>query len=60
MTFSKDQAEKIVAIFELPVEAVTVLKDPPTRGLEAEAMASDPVIRRLREIVTASVPRSRS
>ncbi|MEU5599515.1 hypothetical protein [Streptomyces sp. NPDC020298] len=29
MTFSKDQAEKIVAIFELSAEAVAVLEAPP-------------------------------
>ncbi|MET7648008.1 hypothetical protein ABZS83_31145 [Streptomyces sp. NPDC005426] len=51
MTFSKDQAEGIVSIFELPVEAVTVLQTPPTRGPNATAVAGDPVISRLREIV---------
>ncbi|MFE2313193.1 cyanase [Streptomyces sp. NPDC059441] len=56
MTFSKDQAEKVVAIFDLPVEAVAVLQSPPTRGLDAAAVASDPVIHRLREIVTVYGP----
>ncbi|MDH6630181.1 cyanate lyase [Streptomyces sp. LBL] len=56
MTFSKDQAERIVSIFELPVEAVTVLQTPPTRGLDATAVAGDPVIHRLREIVAVYGP----
>ncbi len=60
MTFSADQAKKIAALFDLPVEAVAILPTPPTRGLDAAAIASDPVIHRLREIVTVYGLRSRS
>ncbi|MEU1371851.1 cyanase [Streptomyces sp. NPDC005803] len=56
MTFSADQAEKIAAIFDLSVEAIAVLQTPPTRGLGAAAIASDPVIHRLREIVAVYGP----
>lgn len=56
MTFSAEQAERVAALFDLPDEAIAILRTPPTRGLGEAAMASDPLIYRLREIVTVYGP----
>ncbi|MEV5493287.1 cyanase [Streptomyces bobili] len=56
MAFTPEQAEKIASIFELPAAAVPFLQTPPTRGQDLEAVSSDPVILRLREIVTVYGP----
>ncbi|MFK4227868.1 cyanase [Streptomyces sp. NPDC019890] len=56
MTLSADQAQKIADIFDLPSAAVAILRTPPTRGLSEGAIASDPLIHRLREIVTVYGP----
>ncbi|GAA3773256.1 cyanase [Streptomyces chiangmaiensis] len=56
MTLSAGQAEKIAGIFDLPRTAVAVLQTPPVRGQSEAAMASDPLIYRLREIVAVYGP----
>ncbi|MGW9030128.1 cyanase [Streptomyces sp. NPDC055722] len=56
MTLSADQAEKIAGIFDLPRTAVAVLQTPPLRGRSEAAMASDPLIYRLREIIAVYGP----
>lgn len=56
MTFTPEQADRIASIFELPPAALPVLQTPPTRGQDLDAVSSDPVILRLREIVTVYGP----
>lgn len=56
MTFTRERAERIASIFEPPAAAVPVPRTPPTRGQDLEAVSSDPVILRLREIVTVYGP----
>jgi cyanate lyase len=51
MTFSKAQADKIVEIFGLPVEAAPFLQAVPYKGALPTAVPTDPCIYRLYEIV---------
>ncbi|GHH66534.1 cyanate lyase [Streptomyces umbrinus] len=56
MTLSAEQAEKIAALFDLPGDAVTILQTPPLRGQNEAAIAADPLVYRLREIVAVYGP----
>ena|ERR1700682_3064518 len=51
MTFTKEQAEKVGKLFELPAEAVQLLQVVPYKGSLPSAIPSDPLIYRWYEIV---------
>ena len=51
MVFTKEQAEKIGALFGLPDEAVAWLQIAPYKGSLPTAVSTDPLIYRLNEIV---------
>ena len=51
MAFTKEQAEKIGAIFELNEEAITWLQIAPYKGSLPTALPTDPLIYRWYEIV---------
>ena len=52
MAFTREQAEKIGAIFGLPDEAVAWLQIAPYKGSLPTAVSTDPLIYRLYEIVS--------
>jgi cyanate lyase len=49
--FSRAEAEKLVAMFKLPAEAVAALEQIPTRGALDAAVPVDPTIYRLYEML---------
>jgi cyanate lyase len=49
--FSRAEAEKLVAILNLPAEAVAALEQIPTRGALDDAVPVDPTIYRLYEVI---------
>ena len=51
MTFTEEQARKVVEIFELPEEALPYLQVVPYKGSLPTAVPTDPLIYRLYEIV---------
>jgi cyanate lyase len=52
MVFTKEQAEKIGALFGLPDDAVAWLQIAPYKGSLPTAVSTDPLIYRLNEIVS--------
>lgn len=56
MTFSKAQAERIGAIFELSDEAIAWLQVVPSKGASSTSVPTDPLIYRWHEIVAVYGP----
>jgi cyanate lyase len=54
--FSREEAEKLVAMFGLPAEAAAALEQIPTRGALEAAVPVDPTIYRLYEILQVYGP----
>jgi cyanate lyase len=54
--FSREEAEKIVAMLSLPAEAVAALEQVPTRGALGAAVPVDPTIYRLYEVIQVYGP----
>jgi cyanate lyase len=52
MTFDADQAAALVALFELPAEALRLLQTPPHRGSLTTSVPTDPLIYRFYELVS--------
>ena len=52
MAFTKEQAEKIGALFGLPDEAIAWLQIAPYKGSLPATMSTDPLIYRLNEIIS--------
>jgi cyanate lyase len=52
MTFDAAQAEALVALFELPAEALQLLQTPPHRGSLSAPIPTDPLIYRFYELVS--------
>lgn len=51
MTFNADQAAALVAVLDLPSEAVSLLQTPPLRGSLSSPVPTDPLIYRFYELV---------
>ena len=51
MTFNAQQAAAVVALFELPEEALALLQTPPYRGSLPTQVPTDPLIYRFYELV---------
>ena len=52
MTFDAEQAAVLVALFELPSEALRLLQTPPHRGSLTTSVPTDPLIYRFYELVS--------
>jgi len=52
MTFNAQQAAAVVALFELPEEALALLQTPPYRGSLPTQVPTDPLIYRFYELVS--------
>jgi cyanate lyase len=52
MTFDERQAAAVVALFDLPPEALALLQTPPYRGSLPSQIPTDPLIYRFYELVT--------
>ena len=52
MVFTKEQAEKVGALFGLPDDAIAWLQIAPYKGSLPTAVSTDPLIYRLNEIVS--------
>ena len=52
MTFDAAQAAALVALFELPTEALQLLQTPPHRGSLSTSIPTDPLIYRFYELVS--------
>jgi cyanate lyase len=54
--FSREEAEKLAAMLDLPAEAVRALEQIPTRGALGTAVPVDPTIYRLYEVIQVYGP----
>jgi cyanate lyase len=52
MSFDATQAEALVALFDLPPEALALLQTPPHRGSLGTSVPTDPLIYRFYELVS--------
>ena len=52
MTFTKDQAVRLVELLDLPDDALVLLQTPPLRGSLTSAIPTDPLIYRFYELVS--------
>ena len=54
--FQREEAEKLVAMLDLPTEATAALEQIPTRGALGTAVPTDPTIYRLYEVIQVYGP----